>query len=40
VYGTVNGKDGVFRSLDFGKKWQDITPNLDKPEPKREKKYI
>ena len=26
VYGTVNGKDGVFRSLDFGKKWQDISP--------------
>jgi len=26
VYGTINGKYGVFRSLDFGKKWQDITP--------------
>ena len=26
VYGTINGKDGVFRSLDFGKNWQDITP--------------
>ncbi len=26
VYGTVEGKDGVFRSLDFGKKWQEISP--------------
>jgi xyloglucan-specific exo-beta-1,4-glucanase len=26
LYGTVEGKDGVFRSLDFGKKWEDITP--------------
>ncbi len=26
LYGTVNGKDGIFRSLDFGKEWQDITP--------------
>ncbi len=26
LYGKVEGKDGVFRSLDFGKKWQYITP--------------
>jgi hypothetical protein len=26
LYGTIKGKSGVFRSLDFGKKWQDITP--------------
>ena len=26
LYGTVNGKDGIFRSLDFGEKWHDITP--------------
>ncbi len=31
VYGTVEGKDGVFRSLDFGKKWQDITPRPENP---------
>ena len=31
VYGTVEGKDGVFRSLDYGKKWQDITPTPDNP---------
>jgi xyloglucan-specific exo-beta-1,4-glucanase len=26
LYGTVDGKDGVFRSFDSGNKWQDITP--------------
>jgi photosystem II stability/assembly factor-like uncharacterized protein len=26
LYGNVKGENGVFRSLDFGKKWQSITP--------------